>query len=96
MKHSKVQRMGAKLAFNVNSLKEYILDILYMRKDPLSFKTAEFCKRNFNRIRSTLSHILYELRKVKNGFGKLKNDILFVLGVKTKTVQSKYSKRSYF
>jgi len=82
--------------FNINSLKEYIIDILYMRKDPLSFKTAEFVKRNFNRIRSTLSHILYELRKVKNGFGKLKNDILYVLGLKTKTIGTKYSKRNYF
>ena len=96
MKDTKVQRMGAKIMFNINSLKEYIVDILLMRKDPLSFKTAEFCKRNFNRVRSTLSHILYELRKVKNGFGKLKNDVLFVLGLKTKTIGTKYTKRNYF
>jgi hypothetical protein len=65
-----------------NSFIEYLIDILMWRVDPFIFKTAEFSKRNFNRVRSTIGHLIYEIKKVKRGFGKLKNDCLYVLGVK--------------
>jgi hypothetical protein len=67
-----------------NSLYEYLLDMVLGRTDPFVFKTAEFSKRNFNRVRSTLAHLVYEVKKVKRGFVNLKNDCFFVLGVKKK------------
>jgi hypothetical protein len=56
------------------------MDILFMRVDPFIFKTAEFCKRNFNKVRSTLNHIIYEIRKVKLGFRNMKKDVGFAVG----------------
>ena len=75
-----------------NSLKEYILDILYGRTDPFVFKTAEFCKRNWNSIKHTLLHILYEFRKVKQGFRKLGGDIRYSVGFNKKLYSQKYNK----
>ena len=72
------------MKFIVNSFIEYIQDILFWRVDPFIFKTAEFSKRNFNRVRSMLAHLIYELRKIKKGFVKLKDDCLYVLGKKKK------------
>ena len=63
--------------------------------DPFVFKTAEFSKRNFNRARSTLAHLIYEIKKVKRGFGNLKNDCLFVLGVKKKNINYKYRREAF-
>jgi LETM1 and EF-hand domain-containing protein 1 len=77
------------------SFLEYIKDILFWRVDPFVFKTAEFYKRNFNKVRSTLSHVAYEIKKVKKGFINLKNDCLFVLGLKKKQVNIKYRGESY-
>jgi len=70
------------MSFIANSFLEYLKDILFWRVDPFVFKTAEFTKRNFNKMRSTLAHLIYEVKKIKRGFGKLKNDCLYVLGVK--------------
>ena len=75
-----------------NSFKEYILDILLMRSDPIAFKTAEFCKRNFNRVKTTLQHIMYEARKLKMGFIKMKHDIGFAVGFNRDRFHSKYNK----
>ena len=47
------------------------------RVDPIAFKTAEFIKRNWNWFRTTCHHIVYELRKIKQGFIKLKTDVKF-------------------
>lgn len=70
---------------------EYALDILTWRVDAFCFKTAEFCKRNWNRVRSTWFHLVYEVRKVKMGFVNLKNDVLFFMGVKRRSIKNKYS-----
>ena len=57
-----------------------------MRRSVVAFKTAEFYKRNFNRARSICSHTLFELRKMKEGFVNLKNDIMFYFGVEKKKI----------
>jgi hypothetical protein len=41
------------------------------------FKTTEFFKRNSNKIRETLSHIVIEIKHVIHGFKSLKKDIRF-------------------
>lgn len=72
------------MSFVAECFKDYIMDLLMGRIDPFVFKTAEFCKRNFNSVKSTCSHLMYELRKVKMGFIKMKNDIGFAVGFNKK------------
>lgn len=67
-----------------------MLDILCGRVDPVAFKTAEFIKRNWNWIRTTCQHIMYELRKIKQGFSKLKSDVLYAAGVSKTKFDQKY------
>lgn len=83
------------MSFIANSFLEYLKDILFWRVDPFVFKTAEFTKRNFNKMRSTLAHLIYEVKKIKRGFGKLKNDCLYVLGVKKQTLNFKYKREGF-
>ena len=71
------------------------MDIIKWRTDPLSFKTAEFVKRNFNKIRSALAHLVYEMKKVKRGFSRLIQDVKYALGVGKKTINYKYRKEEY-
>ena len=79
-----LQKFNYRLKFISKSSIEYALDILLWRVDPFVFKTAEFCKRNFNKVRGTLAHLWYEVKKIKRGFANLKNDVLTVLGIKVK------------
>ena len=88
-------RLKSRLVFMSETFIEYLKDILFWRVDAFSFKTAEFIKRNFNRVRSALGHLLYELRKVKNGFSRLKKDILYYFGIKKKNINYKYREESY-
>jgi len=74
----------------LTNLRLYLADILYFRTDPFVFKTAEFCKRNFRKVTSTMSHIGLELKKIGQGFGRLRRDIGYVLGASYKTTQYKY------
>lgn len=90
-----MQKFNYKLGFISNSFLEYLLDIVLWRVDPFVFKTAEFTNRNFNKIRSTLAHLWYEIKKVKRGFVNLKNDSLYVLGVKRKYAHMTYQRESY-
>ena len=84
-------RFKRRVKFLLDSFIEYLGDVATWRVDAFSFKTAEFCKRNFNKVRSALSHIMYELRKVKQGFGRLKNDVLYYFGVQRKQFDKKYT-----
>jgi hypothetical protein len=90
-----LQKFNYRLKFVSTSFLEYLQDIFFWRVDPLVFKTAEFYKRNFNKARMTLSHIIYELKKVKRGFINLKNDCLYVLGLRKKQANLKYKRDSY-
>ena len=63
-----------------------------MRTDPFVFKTAEFTKRNFNTVKHTLLHILYEIRKIKTGFKKLGSDVMFKVGFWKNMSTNKYTK----
>jgi LETM1 and EF-hand domain-containing protein 1 len=90
-----LSRAYLRSVFYWESLCEYLMDILTWRTDAFSFKTAEFCKRNFNKVRSMLSHLLYEIRKVKQGFGRLKKDILFYFGIQKKNIKFKYREDSF-
>mmetsp|Transcript_16605 Transcript_16605/g.28276 ORF Transcript_16605/g.28276 Transcript_16605/m.28276 type:complete len:305 (+) Transcript_16605:440-1354(+) len=81
--------------FMANSFVEYGFDLVLWRTDAISFKTVEFMKRNFNRVRSTMAHLLYEVRKVKQGFGRFKRDILFFMGVQRKNIELKYQADNY-
>jgi LETM1 and EF-hand domain-containing protein 1 len=69
--------------------------MVFWRVDPFCFKTAEFTKRNFNRVRTGGGHIIYELKKVKRGFINLKNDVKFALGIKRKNINYKYDRFNY-
>ena len=71
------------------------MDIIKWRTDPLSFKTAEFVKRNFNKTRSALAHLMYELRKVKRGFSNLTKDVKYALGVGKRKIDYKYQRDEY-
>jgi len=71
---------------------EYLSDIAHGRIDPFVFKTAEFVKRNFNSIKHTLQHLLYEVRKIKSGFKKLWKDTKFLMGTKKSMYTQKYEK----
>ena len=73
-------------------MKEYLLDILFWRVDPFVFKTAEFFKRNWNSLKNTMQHIMYELRKIKQGFRRMKYDIKFTIGWQKAAYESKYTK----
>ena len=65
---------------------------LKLDEGALQIKTAEFCKRNWNSIKHTLLHILYEFRKVKQGFRKLGGDIRYSVGFNKKLYSQKYNK----
>ena len=77
--------------FNLSNMKTYLADIVYLRTDPFVFKTAEFCKRNLRKITSAISHIGYELKKIGQGFGRLKRDVGYAIGASYKTTQHKYA-----
>jgi len=66
-----------------------------MRTDPFAFKTAEFVKRNFNRIRSILSHGMYEMRKIGRGFRNLKKDVGYAMGLRKDIIIHKYKNQNY-
>ena len=87
-----MQRYQNKITFTLNCIKEYILDICFMRSDPIAFKTAEFVKRNFNSIRNTLNHLIYEMRKIKMGFRTMRSDIGFAVGFNIERYNTKYTK----
>ena len=89
---TRMQKIQQRALFISESFKEYILDIAFARTDPFVFKTAEFTKRNFNTIKHTLLHILYELRKIKTGFKKLWGDIMFKFGFWESMYTNKYTK----
>jgi len=63
---------------------------LTLQSDPVIFKTTLFFKRNFNKTREILSHILLELKHVKNGFKKLNKDIKYTIDVKKEYINKKY------
>mmetsp|Transcript_22003 Transcript_22003/g.34159 ORF Transcript_22003/g.34159 Transcript_22003/m.34159 type:complete len:292 (+) Transcript_22003:289-1164(+) len=84
------KRTGQRLSFLQNSAVEYGKDIWGLRYDAVAYKTAEFYKRNFNRIRVTMSHVAYEARKIKQGFISLKNDVKYYMGVEKKKINTKY------
>lgn len=90
-----IQNSFQRLIFINRSFLEYIQDIVFWRVDPFCFKTAEFTKRNFNRLRSGFGHLVYEIKKVKNGFVNLKNDVKIALGIQTKNINYKYQKFNY-
>ena len=90
-----IQNAFSRLIFMNKSILEYIQDIMFWRMDPICYKTAEFTKRNFNRIRSGLGHLIYEIRKVKMGFVNLKNDVKLALGIQSKNIPLKYQKFNY-
>ena len=68
------------MSFTKETFMEYLEDIYNWRTDRVAFKTAKFGKRRNIQIKSTMQHIIYELRKIKNGFIDLKNDLVFAVG----------------
>ena len=78
--------------FTSSCFVEYLQDIINWRVEPISIKTAEFFKRNNNRVKTTYNHALYEARKLKLGFQKLYADIMFAFGVNKRKFNYKYNK----
>jgi hypothetical protein len=58
---------------------DYLADIIFMKQEAFSFKTAYFVKRNKKKIGHKLHHIWEELVKVGRGFRMLKEDLKFFL-----------------
>ena len=90
-----IQNAVYRLQFMVNSLYEYLSDILHWRKEPIAFKTSEFVVRNFNRGRALLAHLVHEVKQISKGIQKLKNDVMFATGVSRKKHSTKYNKSCY-
>jgi hypothetical protein len=84
--------MSNRSMFICRSFIDYIQDILYFRKDQISWKTAEFCKRNVNATRTTYNHIKYEIKHMVASFRAFKEDVRFNIGMRKKKISNKYSK----
>lgn len=55
-------------------------DIVLLRTDSVSMKSSEFVKRNYNRIKNTIEHLLISLKRTGSGFKSLNEDIKVVAG----------------
>ena len=76
---SRIERTSRYLNFVQASTREYIWDLVYFRKKEVAWKTAEFVKRNYNVVKYTLQHILYELRKMKESMRQFNRDVKFAV-----------------
>ena len=81
---SRIERYTKKLQFILINMGIYIKDIAFWRTDAISYKTAEFVKRNYNWIKNMIGHLIIEVRHVIHGFKKFKNDVKFALGIRIK------------
>ena len=70
----------------------YGWDIALMRTDTVSLKTSEFIKRNYNRIKNTIDHIVIEIKRYGSGIRNLNNDIKTAAGYGIRDSKKKYSK----
>lgn len=57
-------RFTTKYKYVKDDTTEYFKDIIFLRKDPLAFKSAAFIKRNFNRFCKIAGEVEYKLYKV--------------------------------
>lgn len=74
---------------------DYAKDLIYLRTDSFSYKTAYFVKRNNHKVAHTLHHIWDELKKVGRGFRMLKDDLKFFLRTQKRKIDYKYDKPSF-
>ena len=58
----------------------YARDIALMRTDAVSLTTSEFIKRNYNRIKNSIEHVVIEIKRYGAGFKNLNNDIKTAAG----------------
>lgn len=73
------KRLGTKLTYIGEDFLKYLADIVFMRSEIFSYKTANFTKRNYHKIAHTLEHVWDELKKVGRGFKMLNEDLKFAL-----------------
>jgi hypothetical protein len=90
-----LKKIPAKLTCIALDTWDYLADIVNLRADQFSFKTAYFVKRNFHSTCHTLHHIWEELVKVGRGFKMLNDDFLFYVKSKKSRIELKYDKPSY-
>jgi hypothetical protein len=89
------QKVPAKLKLVSLDFADYLGDLVYNRQSEFSFKTADFCKRNWHKFSHTADHIWDEMKKVGRGFRMLKDDLKFYLRVQKSKIDYKYDKPSY-
>lgn len=77
-------RMKTRGSFIAERTRAYCLAIYHGNTDAVIFKTVEFIKRNALKIRGTLFSIWHAIKHTCKGFKKIKNDILFLIGVQKK------------
>ena len=75
-----------------HNIKVYATDIACMRADAVSLTTSEFIKRNYNRIKNSIDHIVIEMKRYGAGFKKFNSDIKTVAGYSINDSKKKYSK----
>lgn len=73
---SRLQKAGSFLRFATERFFVYMQDIIFLRRDPVVFKTTQFVGRNVKRTVGVLAHIWHELKHVGHGFKKLGKDVV--------------------
>lgn len=76
-----LKRFGSKLKLIGLDLKDYLMDIVLLKGDKFSFKTADFTKRNYHKFSHAMYHIWIELKNVGYGFKLLNDDFKFYVKV---------------
>lgn len=76
-----VAKLRARAVFTADRTKAYVRDIYTGRTDAVVFKTVEFLKRNVLAVRALLYSIWLGIKHMVKGLKKVKNDVVFLLGV---------------
>lgn len=74
---------------------EYLSDILFMRVDKFSFKTASFVKRHKKSTGHALHHVWEELAKIGQGFKKFNEDMKIYFRYHKRKMDYKYDRTTY-
>ena len=93
---STASRAHARMAFTLERSRAYLRDIYTGRSDAVVFKTVEFFKRNVLWMRGLLYSIWLGIKHMFKGLRKIKNDVMFLIGVQKRMVGTKYAKDDYF
>lgn len=74
---------------------EYLKDIIFMRSERFSFKTASFVKRHKKSTGHVLHHIWIEMVKIGRGFRKFNEDMKIYFRYQKRKIDYKYDRTTY-